>query len=136
MVAPLRRMTRQRKVVLEELARLGTHPTADHVYRAVRRRLPRVSKGTVYRNLDILTEGGSALTLPGLQGQRHYDHNTHDHYHVQCQACGAMADVDIPPVEFSGLGPRTASGFTVTGHRIDFIGLCPDCRRRKRGKGK
>ena len=52
------RMTRQRKVILEELCKVDTHPSADEVYALVRKRLPRISLGTVYRNLEILAESG------------------------------------------------------------------------------
>ncbi|HSM74917.1 MAG TPA: transcriptional repressor, partial [Desulfobacterales bacterium] len=51
-------MTRQRRVILEELRRMNTHPGADEIHEVVRRRLPRISLGTVYRNLDILCELG------------------------------------------------------------------------------
>lgn len=52
------RMTRQRAVILEELRKTATHPTADELYSIVRRRLPRISLGTVYRNLDFLADSG------------------------------------------------------------------------------
>ena len=47
-----RRMTKQRRIILEELRKVRSHPTADEIYAMVRRRLPRISLGTVYRNLD------------------------------------------------------------------------------------
>ena len=50
------RMTQQRKVILEELKNMNSHPGADEIYERVRKRLPRISLGTVYRNLEILSE--------------------------------------------------------------------------------
>ncbi|MGC8659306.1 MAG: Fur family transcriptional regulator, partial [Desulfomonilaceae bacterium] len=53
------RQTSQRRIILEELAKLKTHPTANEVYEVVRKRLPKISLGTVYRNLELLSESGS-----------------------------------------------------------------------------
>ena len=53
-----RRITKQRQVILEELRKLNTHPSADEIYKVVRRRLPRISLGTVYRNLEVLVQMG------------------------------------------------------------------------------
>ncbi|MBC2744327.1 MAG: transcriptional repressor, partial [Desulfosarcina sp.] len=50
------RMTRQRRVILEEIRRYNNHPAADEIYERVRKQLPRISLGTVYRNLDVLCE--------------------------------------------------------------------------------
>jgi Fur family ferric uptake transcriptional regulator len=59
-------MTRQRRVILEELRKVNTHPSADEIYEIVRKRLPRISLGTVYRNLEILSESGDIQKLePG-----------------------------------------------------------------------
>ena len=47
MAQPQTRMTRQRAVILEELRKVKTHPTADELYSIVGGRLPRISLGTV-----------------------------------------------------------------------------------------
>ena len=62
-------MTRQRRVILEALRGTTSHPTADEVYEMVRRRLPRISLGTVYRNLEILSGEGlvAKLEMAGTQ---------------------------------------------------------------------
>jgi Fur family ferric uptake transcriptional regulator len=52
------RLTSQRQVILEELKKVKSHPTANEVYDMVRKRLPRIGLGTVYRNLDLLAERG------------------------------------------------------------------------------
>ena len=57
------RMTRQRRVILEEIRRTNSHPAADEIYERVRKRLPRISLGTVYRNLDVLCELGEIQRL-------------------------------------------------------------------------
>ena len=66
MSQPQTRMTRQRMVILEELRKVKTHPTADELYAMVRTRMPRISLGTVYRNLDFLTESKEILKLEGF----------------------------------------------------------------------
>jgi Fur family ferric uptake transcriptional regulator len=127
-----RRMTQQRQIVMEELEKLCNHPTADELYEAVKRRLPSISKGTVYRNLQILAEQDSVLTIESSGGVRHYDHNAHDHYHVQCSSCGKVADVALEEVGLPRLSKRQASGFTIERHNLELFGLCPTCQKKRR----
>ncbi|UCE27452.1 MAG: transcriptional repressor [Candidatus Coatesbacteria bacterium] len=130
------RMTEQRRVILEELRKVKTHPTADEVYELVRRRLPRISMGTVYRNLDILSESGEILKLDSGPQMR-FDGDTKDHYHVRCVRCGRVGDLHVEPIP--GLDKFVGSGreFDIIGYRLEFIGICPSCREdRKKGEKK
>ena len=97
MSQPQTRMTRQRMVILEELRKVKTHPTADELYAMVRTRMPRISLGTVYRNLDFLTESKEILKLESAGSIRRFDGDTRPHQHVRCRVCGKIGDV-IPPV--------------------------------------
>ena len=97
MSQPQTRMTRQRMVILEELRKVKTHPTADELYAMVRTRMPRISLGTVYRNLDFLTESKEILKLESAGSIRRFDGDTRPHQHVRCQICGKIGDV-VPPL--------------------------------------
>jgi len=135
------RMTRQRRVILEELKRATSHPTADKVYRAARRTLPRISLATVYRNLEILSGRGLIARLEATDGRRRYDGNVQEHYHVRCIRCGRVGHVHIKPVALKKHTLSRGSDYEITGHRLEFVGICPRCQRktaatgRARGKG-
>ncbi len=117
------RMTRQRKVILEELCKVKTHPSADEVYEMVRKRLPRISLGTVYRNLEILSESGDIQKLePGCSLKR-FDGDTSAHCHIRCVRCDRIADAPLPDVKFD-MEKVESTDFEITGHRLDFLGLC------------
>ena len=79
MSQPQTRMTRQRMVILEELRKVKTLPTADELYAMVRTRMPRISLGTVYRNLDFLTESKEILKLESAGSIRRFDGDTRPH---------------------------------------------------------
>lgn len=121
------RMTRQRAVILEELRGMPHHPTADELYEAVRRRLPRVSLGTIYRNLDLLARGGAIRKLDMGGSQSRFDGETHDHCHVRCVGCGRIDDVPGRPIERIAMPERSANAYRIMGYRLEFDGLCPDC---------
>jgi Fur family peroxide stress response transcriptional regulator len=129
------RLTGPRRVVLEVVRGTGSHPTAEWVYRMVRRRLPRVSLGTVYRNLRLLAAEGLLKELPGPHTR--FDGNLQEHYHVTCVRCGSMVDVEQPlgDPHARALRGRVAaqSGFSVTHHRIEFYGRCLECRSKPGG---
>ena len=123
------RMTRQRQVILEALRKVGSHPTAGEVYDMVRRRLPRVSLGTVYRNLEMLSECGMIQKLELGGAQRRFDGNARDHYHVRCIHCGRLEDAPVEPVAAVESALRRVSDYEIIGHRLEFIGLCPRCKK-------
>ena len=78
------RLTPQRQVILEELAKVKTHPTANEVYDMVRKRLPRIGLGTVYRNLELMADNGMILKLEVGGSQKRFDATTNLHYHIRC----------------------------------------------------
>jgi len=130
-----RRLTNQRRLILEAVRGTDVHPTAEWIYRRVRRRLPRISLGTVYRNLQVLLEQGLIRDLDS-RGSGRYDGNTARHDHFTCQACGQIYDLAAPMDR--GLDRRIASrtGFEVWHHRTEFYGRCPACRATERRRAR
>ncbi|PYM44181.1 MAG: transcriptional repressor [Candidatus Rokuibacteriota bacterium] len=123
------RLTRQRRIILEVVHATDAHPTAAFVYRRVRRRLPRVSLATVYRNLRRLAAEGFLAERADPSGVR-FDGNTAPHDHFTCVACGRI--YDVPTRATRGVRARIAvrSGFEVLNHRVEFYGRCGACRRQ------
>src|SRR5262245_50341638 len=126
------RLTVPRRAVLEVVRGIATHPTAEEVHRLVVRRAPRVSLGTVYRNLRLLVDAGLLGELPGPRAR--FDANTRDHHHFTCLGCGRIADVEAPVAEphSRALSKRVEArtGLTITHHRIAFFGRCMRCQGR------
>lgn len=123
-----RRNTRQRRVVLEELRNRHDHPTAADLYDSVKAALPRISLGTVYRNLDILQELGQCVRLCGSQGaESRFDGRMDPHLHFQCRGCGKIFDLDTAlPVVDEAIGQQL-EGHTVEGYNLILRGICRDC---------
>ena len=89
--------------------------------------MPRISLGTVYRNLEILCRAGLINRLQTGGGQRQYDGGVHKHYHVRCVECGQVSDVPAEP--FPDLDAAAeAEGFRIIGHQLTFEGICDKCR--------
>lgn len=123
------RMTTQRQVILEELRKLKSHPTAGELCHIVRQRLPRISLGTVYRNLEILSRSGVVLKLDVAGLEMRFDGTVDNHYHLRCLDCGRVVDVEMKPLQGLEHTVGHYSGFEVLGHRLEFVGHCPDCRQ-------
>ena len=124
------RMTPQRSLILEELRRVRTHPSADEVYAMVRRRMPRISLGTVYRNLETLSELGEIQKLEAGGALKRFDGNPKNHYHIRCTCCGKVVDAPFDVMERLEERLDTPDGFLVFGHRLEFFGICAECRDR------
>jgi Fur family ferric uptake transcriptional regulator len=123
-------MTPQRRVILEALRNVTSHPTADGLYEMVRRQLPRISLGTVYRNLEVLSDRGIIQKLALGGAQKHFDGDARNHYHIRCTGCGRVDDVPIEAMAELEEAARGASDYEITGHCVGFIGLCPECKKR------
>lgn len=128
------RMTTQRKVILEELRKLDTHPSADEIYEVVRHRLPRISLGTVYRNLDVLSELGEIQKLELSGSLKRFDWDTNKHYHVRCIRCNRVEDTPVAPLNQLEDELYDTTVFEIVGHNLEFIGLCPKCSKKDPGK--
>ena len=123
------RVTNQRKVILEELKKVKSHPTATEIYDMVRKKLPRISLGTVYRNLELMTDNEVIQKLDFGEAQKRFDGNPMPHYHINCIECGRVDDVEIPLK--SDLEPiaEKATRYKITGHHVEFTGVCKDCQK-------
>ena len=128
---PNMRLTTQRQIILEELGKVTCHPTANEVYDMVRKRLPRIGLGTVYRNLELLADSGVILKLEVGGTQKRFDATVDPHYHIRCSACGKVDDIDIPVQEHINQAATAASSYKVLGHHIEFSGVCHSCLAKK-----
>ncbi|MBI3579969.1 MAG: transcriptional repressor [Ignavibacteriales bacterium] len=119
--------SRQREKIFQVLKRTTSHPTAEWVYERVREQIPRISLGTVYRNLHILKEQGKIRELDFGEGLHRYDAMVEQHYHFVCQSCGVVKDLDVPPQQDLHQRVESAVAGTIRSHRLDFYGICNEC---------
>ena len=124
------RLTNQRRLILEELRSVTTHPTADEVYGMVRQKMPRISLGTVYRNLEVLSSLGLVRKLENAAGQTRSDGDVSPHHHIRCEVCGKVGDIFDAP-DISGIEQTVNSDFRITGVALEFSGVCPQCQAAK-----
>lgn len=129
-----RHNTIQRSLVLDAVNRLKSHATADEVYAEVAATHPNISKATVYRNLNLLSEMGMIrkLEIPG--GADRFDHICKEHCHVKCEKCGRVFDIEIPYIDGLDNLVENRNGFEFTGYDILFRGICPGCRASSDGE--
>lgn len=123
------RMTKQRQIILEELRKVATHPTADEVYRMARRRMPHISLGTVYRNLELLSSFNLITKLEMAGTQKRFDGNPAPHHHVRCLQCGSVADLELD-LDLSIHADTLETDFEIVSHRLEFLGICPRCGKK------
>lgn len=125
----IQRNTRQRRAILEELKKLTSHPTAADLYEIVRRRLPKISLGTVYRNLELLARNNIIQKLHISGTEARFDGNPELHNHIRCTECGLVSDLCKIPADPTGNAYKDITGWEILGYRLEFIGICPECRR-------
>ncbi|MCM8827356.1 MAG: transcriptional repressor [Candidatus Omnitrophica bacterium] len=124
------RNTKQRKVILEELKKTTLHPTAEMLFKMVKKRSPKISFGTVYRNLNLLKEQGQILELTCGKDSCRYDGDITPHYHFFCLTCKKVFDLNISVLDkeeklYKDIYKKT--GLAIKYHRLDFYGYCKEC---------
>ena len=121
------RLTSQRQVILEELRKVKSHPTANEVFDMVRKRLPRIGLGTVYRNLDLLAEKGIIKKLEVGGEQKRFDGDTSQHYHIRCVKCSRVEDVFIAKAKELEKSAASSCNYKILDHHVQFSGICSNC---------
>ncbi len=122
------RRTKQMDAVMEAVQARGDHPTADQIYLDARARDEKISRGTVYRNLNKLAEAGDILRVE-VPGADRYDRLPHPHTHIMCRTCGKVCNVDIPYDESTDEATSKLTGFSAVSHSSIFVGTCPECQK-------
>ena len=127
----MERITSQKRIILEYLKNVKTHPSAKEVYEAVKKKLPGISQGTVYRILNGLAEKGEALEISSEVS--HFDGDTSPHSHFICEKCKKIFDIfdkiKIPHFKKIKVGE-------VKNCQIYFYGMCKNCYSKKKGSSK
>ncbi len=121
-------LTRQRIAVYEYLSRVDHHPTAEEVFLNVKRKLPKISLATVYKNLESLVACAAVSKLTYGDGSARYDIRTDHHYHTRCLQCGRIWDLEAEQGVAALKQIKPQAGFAVEDYRLELLGRCRDCK--------
>ena len=128
--------SRQRQEIKRHLISRMDHPTAEMIYTSLKEDDPRLSLGTVYRNLSLLTQTGEIRRLQTGDGPDHFDAKTVPHQHFICRGCGCI--VDLYPEGLEKVITAAASGGDVEVEQIvmTVYGLCGKCKKEPQLRSK
>lgn len=122
------RVTAQRVSIYEYLVNTDTHPSAEEIFSALKRRFPMMSPATVYKTLELLVEMGLVAELGFGDNANRYDGNPNVHVNLICMRCRKITDLDEPSLDALSAMVSSTSQFQILGQRHEFYGLCPVCR--------
>lgn len=121
------RITRQRQIILEEICKVSTHPTALNVLQMVKKRVPGIGMATVYRSLDFLEENGLILKLKSKNRVARYDGKVDAHCHLICEKCVSVIDIfDLKSISIESEELKR-SGFKPSLGFLEIPGICKKC---------
>lgn len=128
---PIMRRSKKRDAMLELMRSTERHPSADWIYHQMRELYPDISLGTVYRNLNQLTEEGLVKSVGVVNGQERFDAYIQPHSHFVCTRCGEVMDLPncISEETIAPLGEQY--GFVEQSYEFHIYGLCGDCANQK-----
>lgn len=120
------RLTNQKQFILNYLQHTTTHPTAEEIYINVRKQLPRISLGTIYRNLESFTGTGKIIEINGTI--KRFDGDTSEHQHFICHSCGKAYDIFCKVPKMQNFGSHLHKIGKVKNYQISFYGKCHKCK--------
>lgn len=123
------RYSHQRERICRAVTESDRHPTANMVYDALKLEMPKLSLGTVYRNLNQLVDAGRLKRIPLADGGCRFDKTSPEHSHIVCEACGGVADVRLPTLSPLERAVEEETGFSLRSYDVVLRGVCTDCRR-------
>lgn len=124
----MKNYSRQREAILNELRSRCDHPTATQAYEGVRKTMPNISLGTVYRNLSALVENGEIISVSVGDGYEHFDGDRSFHLHLRCRQCGDIIDSYVDENKIKKLAEF--DGFTPQSSVCVVYGLCKNCNKQ------
>ncbi len=122
-----KRFSRQREEILKTLKKSKSHPTAEEIYFQAKRKLPKLSLGTVYRNLNLLSQKGTIRKLQFGTPFDHYDGDTSPHQHFVCRICGRIYDLFLD-LEEGLMQKAQEEKLVIEKVEVEFHGICFNCR--------
>ena len=123
------RYSHQRERIFRAVFERCDHPTANMVYEQLKLEMPRLSLGTVYRNLNQLADAGRLKKIPLADGSCRFDKTKEAHSHIVCDECGAVSDVHLPSFETLERTIVSETGYELRSYDVVLRGVCADCRR-------
>ena len=127
----LRRFSRQRQMVLDVVKNRTKHPTADKAYEILKKDHPEISLGTVYRNLNLLSEMGEISRVETSSVKDHFDGNQHPHAHFVCRKCGGVFDLNLDISQLLQSAKGVEGSFQVEDCKVLVQGVCEDCLKKE-----
>lgn len=121
--------SQQRNCILNIVVSNPIHPTAEQVYEIARKTYPKISLGTVYRNLNQLADHGMLKKICSSYGSVRFDGRVDAHFHMICNSCGRVFDVELGEMLDLDKKIRDSYGFEVTEYEISIQGICSECRK-------
>ena len=119
---------RKRNAILDYLRHTDTHPSAEMVFNHLKRSIPDLSLGTVYRNLSMFKEKGEITSLGTVNGVERFDGNTVPHVHFICTGCSDVADLpQIAVPEVLNREVHDQTGGQIDMCQLTFMGQCKNC---------
>ncbi len=122
----MKKFSKQREAILSVLRETKSHPTASWIYEEVKKQIPNISLGTVYRNLSELSSSGKILCIDFGDGHEHYDADVSSHLHLCCNSCHEIKDIYLKEDLCSKTAKR--EGFIPETSVLVTYGICKNCK--------
>lgn len=124
-------LTHQRETIFRAVLESGGHPSPERIYERVKRRIPAISLATVYKNIHTFLEAGLLREVTVHHGALLLETNPEDHHHLVCVECRAILDLEQGAIGRVHIRRRAPAGYRILRWRVEILGLCPSCARKK-----
>ena len=118
----------ERQLILDYVLNSCEHPTAEMIYRDLKKEIPNLSLGTVYRNLNLLVERNLIKKIVVPNNVDRFDKTLIDHDHMTCIKCGRILDISTDYILRYIDKLEKEKGYKIISHNLHYNGICDKCR--------
>ena len=115
----------QRIKIHEYLIKKENHPTVNMIYKDLSKKIPTLSKTTVYNNLKVFEKESMVVRINMYDNEVRYDANTSFHGHFMCRKCGKIYDFKINTIDTDLSEEKIEERF------INYLGICSECLNKE-----
>ena len=123
------RYSKQRDCILNVVQKSNNHLTANDVYQMVKKEIPNISLGTIYRNLNVLVKNNFISSFIGKDEKEYFDKSVKHHFHIFCQECNHIFDIDI---DYDFEKQLLKHHFQMSKINLTLEGICQECQKGKK----
>ena len=123
------RITPQRVAIIDYILETKSRPTAEDIHQSIQKTYPMTSLSTVYKTIELLKKK-NVIRGTGASDKTQFETVLPQSVNLICTNCGRIETLKDGLIKELETKVKRKSHFEIHSQRIEFAGLCNQCKSR------